>query len=265
MNNLLIGFKRFIKNKNTVTMIALLLCVGLIYLGYNWRIKKATEPINVPYALQKIEPRTQITNEMVGTRKVAGKIVTKDVILNKNDIVDKYVSDKAEIPAGSMFYESAVVEWEELKVGLTEDLPDGYTIVSLPVSTVTTYGNSIFPGNYIDLYYSGKNNGRSIIGKFIESIKVLSVVDSSGNNIFEKTTDVAQPSYLVFAVPEDMYLLLQKALYLNGTIFPVPRNAKYSENPKATVISSTQIQQLILSQTVNVSEKDLSNVNIGGN
>ena len=60
MNNLLIGFKRFIKNKNTVTMIALILCVGLIYLGYNWRIKKATEPINVPYALQKIEPRTQI-------------------------------------------------------------------------------------------------------------------------------------------------------------------------------------------------------------
>ena len=70
---------------------------------------------------------------------------------------------------------------------------------------------------------------------------------------------------MVFAVPEDMYLLLQKALYLNGTIFPVPRNAKYSENPKATVISSTQIQQLILSQTVNVSEKDLNNLNIGGN
>ena len=265
MNNLLIGFKRFIKNKNTVTMIALILCVGLIYLGYNWRIKKATEPINVPYALQKIEPRTQITNEMVGTRKVAGKIVTKDVILNKDNIVDKYVSDKAEIPAGSMFYTSTVVKWEELKVGLTEDLPDGYTIVSLPVSTVTTYGNSIFPGNYIDLYYVGTYNGKTLIGKFIESIKVLSVTDSAGNNVFEQSSNVPSPSYLIFSVPEDMHLLLKKALYLNGTIFPVPRNAEYSKNPKATVISSTQIQQIILSQTVNVSEKDLNSVNLGGN
>ena len=201
-------------NSNTVTMIALILCVGLIYLGYNWRIKKATEPINVPYALQKIEPRTQITNEMVGTRKVAGKIVTKDVILNKDNIVDKYVSDKAEIPAGSMFYTSTVVKWEELKVGLTEDLPDGYTIVSLPVSTVTTYGNSIFPGNYIDLYYVGTYNGKTLIGKFIESIKVLSVTDSAGNNVFEQSSNVPSPSYLIFSVPEDMHLLLKKALYL---------------------------------------------------
>ena len=265
MSNLLIGLKRFLKNKNTVTILALLLCVGLIYAGYNWRIKKATEPIDVPYAIQKLSPRTQITSEMVGTRKVAGKIVTKDVILNTNEIIDKYVSNQAEIPAGSIFYKSTVIDWKDMPTSLTENIPDGNTIVSLPVTTETTYGNSIFPGNYIDLYYSGKNNGRSIIGKFIESIKVLSVVDGSGNNIFEKTTDVAQPSYLVFAVPEDMYLLLQKALYLNGTIFPVPRNAKYSENPKATVISSTQIQQLILSQTVNVSEKDLNNLNIGGN
>jgi len=40
---------------------------------------------------------------------------------------------------------------------------------------------------------------------------------------------------------------------------------EYSKNPKATVISSTQIQQIILSQTVNVSEKDLNSVNLGGN
>jgi len=83
--------------------------------------------------------------------------------------------------------------------------------------------------------------------------------------VFEQSSNVPSPSYLIFSVPEDMHLLLKKALYLNGTIFPVPRNAEYSKNPKATVISSTQIQQIILSQTVNVSEKDLNSVNLGGN
>lgn len=265
MSNLLIGFKRFLKNKNTVTMIALIACIALIYWGYNWRIEKATQPISVPYALQNIEPRTKITNTMVGVRDVAGKIVTKDVIMTTNEIINNWTSQDVEIPAGSLFYKSAVVKFEDIPQGLTATLPDDYTIVNLSVSTTTTYGNSIFPGNYIDLYYVGKNNGRSLIGKFIESIKVLSVVDGSGNNIFEKTKNVSQPSYLVFAVPEDMYLLLQKAVFLGSEIFPVPRNAKYSENPKATVISSTQIQQLILSQTVNVSQKDLEKIDLGGN
>lgn len=264
MNNILIGLKRFFKNKNTVTIIGLILCVGIIYWGYNRRIEKATAPVSVPYALQAISPRTLITNEMVGTRKVPGKIVTTNVELNTKNIVGKYVSNEVEIPAGSLFYKSTLMEWEDIPTSLTSDIPEGHTIVSLPVTTETTYGNSIFPGNYIDLYYVTTYNGKTLLGKFIESIKVLSVTDSSGNNIFEKSSNVSAPSYLIFSVPEDMHLLLQKALYLSGTIFPVPRNAEYSTNPKDTVISSTQIKEIILSQTVNVSEKDLKSVNLGG-
>ena len=39
-----------------------------------------------------------------------------------------------------------------MPTSLTENIPDGNTIVSLPVTTETTYGNSIFPNNYIDIY-----------------------------------------------------------------------------------------------------------------
>ena len=52
-------------------------------------------------------------------------------------------------------------------------------------------------------------------------------------------------------------------MYLNGgSIYPVPRNAEYSKNPKNTRISSSYIENLILNQTVNVTSKDLSGVSI---
>ena len=35
MNNLLIGLKRFISNKNTVTVIAVIIILGLLYWGYS--------------------------------------------------------------------------------------------------------------------------------------------------------------------------------------------------------------------------------------
>ncbi|MBQ4263511.1 MAG: hypothetical protein IJB83_04660 [Bacilli bacterium] len=266
MNNIKIAIKRFLRNKNTVTILVLILCVGLIYWGYNRQIKKNTEPVNVPYALREIEPRTLITSEMIGTIKVAKKMVSSGVLRSTNQIVGKYVNYDATVPAGSMFYESVLVDWKDMPNSLWQDIEAGSTVVSLPVDLDSTYGNSIFPGNYIDLYYvtvsneDGKNSGKLIFGKFIESIKVLSVIDGDGNNVFEKTVDVSTPSNLVFAVDEEYHLLLRKASYLSGTIVPVPRNADYSASPGNTKVSSSYIRQYILRQTLTVDDTQLDNL-----
>lgn len=266
MNNIKIAIKRFLRNKNTVTILVLILCVGLIYWGYNRQIKKNTEPVNVPYALREIEPRTLITSEMIGTIKVAKKMVSSGVLRSTNQIVGKYVNYDATVPAGSMFYDSVLVDWKDMPNSLWQDIEAGSTVVSLPVDLDSTYGNSIFPGNYIDLYYvtvsneDGKNSGKLIFGKFIESIKVLSVIDGDGNNVFEKTVDVSTPSNLVFAVDEEYHLLLRKASYLSGTIVPVPRNADYSASPGNTKVSSSYIRQYILRQTLTVDDTQLDNL-----
>ena len=266
MNNIKIAIKRFLRNKNTVTILVLILCVGLIYWGYNRQIKKNTEPVNVPYALREIEPRTLITSEMIGTIKVAKKMVSSGVLRSTNQIVGKYVNYDATVPAGSMFYDSVLVDWKDMPNSLWQDIEAGSTVVSLPVDLDSTYGNSIFPGNYIDLYYvtvsneDGKNSGKLIFGKFIESIKVLSVIDGDGNNVFEKTVDVSTPSNLVFAVDEEYHLLLRKASYLSGTIIPVPRNADYSASPGNTKVSSSYIRQYILRQTLTVDDTQLDNL-----
>ncbi len=258
MNNILVGLKRFLKNKNTVTILALLVSLGILYWAYNYRIKKATDPIVVPYATRELQPRTLITSEMVGSRKVPGSMVTANVITSNSSIVGKYVSNQVDIPKGSLFYTNAVVEWEDMPTSVYANIPEGYTVVSLPVSLESTYGNSIYPGNYIDLYFATENeSGKLLLGKLIESIEVLSVFDGEGNNVFEKSSDVKAPSYLVFSVPEDMHLLLRKASYLSGTIFPVPRSAEYSTNPKSTSVSSDYLKNYILAQTVDVAEKDL--------
>lgn len=265
MNNILIGVKRFFKNKNTVTIFAVVVCLIIIYFAYSYRIKKATQPTMVPYAVRELSPRTLITSDMVGTRKVPGSIVTANVITEPSLIIGKYVSNEVDIPINSLFYANTLLTWEELPKSIYGDIPEGNTIVALPVSLETTYGNSIFPGNYIDLYYSGNDyDGKLLVGKYIESIRVMAVTDASFNNIFEKTDGTAQPEYLIFNVPEDMHLLLRKTMYVGGTLFPVPRNAKYSENPKETRIVSSYIQNLILSQTVDVKEEDLKNINVNG-
>lgn len=263
MGNILISIKRFLQNKNTVTIIALLACIGIIYFSYDQRIKAKTQPVNVPYATRKIGPRTLITQEMVSVKKVPGGVVTKNVMTNTNDIVGKYVINTAVIPEGSLFYESMVITWDEFPKSLFADIPSGYTVYNLSVDGESTYGNSIFPGNKIDIYFRttiNENGANKVwIGKFIQNITVLAVVDSSGKSVFETADNPGEPAYLMFAVPDDVYILFSK---VDGThsavLFPVQGNA----DAKNTEEPAKQVARDFIKY---VEDQTISNDVIGGN
>lgn len=256
MGNIMIAVKRFFKNKNTVTILAILVAVGILYLAYNLRIKKDTEPVNVPYATKEIGPRTLITSDMVSVRKVPGGIVSKDVLTSTNQIVGKYVNNTAVIPNGGLFYSSMVVEWENLPSSVFENIPNEQTVYALKVDAESTYGNSIYPGNYIDLYFRTNvvenKQSKVWIGRFIKSIKVLAVVDSTGKSVFETNGEPGVPAYLLFNVPDDIFRLLKKidGIPANIELFPVQRNAKYSQEPEPTAIVGTEFQLYVESYAV---------------
>ena len=256
MGNILVGIGKFLKNKNTVTIIAVLLAVGVLYAAYYYRIKMETDPVSVPYATREIGPREEITGDMISTRQIPGGVVNKNVMKNRNEIIGKYVNYNSVIPENGLFYKDMLVNWEDLPTSLFEDIPDGNTVILLPVSLDKTCGNSIYPGNYIDLYYQSwkedsNNVNKVFFGKFIESIKVLAVVDDHGNNVFETAKSPKTPASLMFSVPEDMHLLLRKALAKReADIIPVPRNAAYSLSPSPTRIVNNEIKKHIEEDTV---------------
>lgn len=260
MNNFLVSVKKFFSNKNTVTVVGVLVGVVILYLGYNYRVKQATDPQSVPYAKQEIGARTLITTEMIGYTQVPKSMVnsSNNLVTNANLVIGKYVSYGTTIPANSLFYKEQVMAAEELPDSAFADIKKGETIYSLGVNLHTTYGNSIFPGNYIDLYFKAVDeDGKIIYGKLIESIKVLAVKDVKGQHVFETTVESRTPAELLFAVPDDMYLLLMKATYIPGSIEinPVPRNADYTLNPGETVVYSNHIKEFILAKTTYIPDE----------
>ena len=253
MGNIIIGIKRFFQNKNTVTILGILASVGVIYFAYNYRIKKSTEPVNVPYATRMIAPRTLITKEMVSTKKVPGGVVTKNVLTNTNDIIGKYVLNTAVIPDNGLFYRSMLVDWDHLPTGVSYKLKENEYLAELPVNMDTTFGNSIFPGNYIDIYYKTRESDgarRIWVGRFIKGIQVLDVVDSSGNSVFETAGEPRIPAKLQFALPQKEYLLFEKWVRnrLSIDLYPVQRNSNYKSD--GLQITGVEIQQEIEKQYV---------------
>ena len=253
MGNLINTIKRFISNKNTVTILGVVAGVIVLWAFYSYRVNEATAPIKVPYAKEEINATEQITEENIAYTEINSKFLrSADVITNVNELIDKYVTTGTSIPAGGLFYKNQVVNKNELPSSFYDDIEDGYTVYGLTVNNHTTYGNSIYPGNKIDLYLKATDdNNRIMFGKFIESITVLGVRDSSGKDVFG-SSNTGTPAELVFAVPDDMYELLMKAGYISGvTIVPVPRNKRYTTEG-GEVKTYEFLRDFILSKTANI-------------
>lgn len=249
MGNFATTLKRFISNKNTVTLLVIIACTVLLYVVYNNRVKNAVSTTYVCYAVQGIPARTEITSDMVSTVRVLSSQIPSNMVTSCSSIIGKYVSYATEVPANGYFYESMIMEKGEMPDSVIDSLTDGNRLYRLSVNFESTYGNSIFPEDYIDLYMRTTDaNGNLIYGKFIQSIQVLGVKDSEGRNVFETTLEQRMPSQLLFSVPEDLYLLLMKAEMLGLQIIIVPGNNNYSANPGETLISSAYLKQLIEDQ-----------------
>ena len=263
MNNIMLKLKRFLGNKNTVTILCVIAGVAVLLIGYNYRVNQAVKPINIPYALKRMEPKTKIEPENVGTIKVSGAFIeqTEGLITSKAQLVNEewYVHYDTVIPKGGLFYREQLVKKQDIPDNAFEKIEDGATIFSLSVNSHSTYGNSIMPGNFIDLYIKAVDtDGKIIFGKFIESIEVLSVRDGSGNDVFADSQAVRNSGELLFAVKNDLFLILSEASFVGGIeIIPVPRNASYRDEggKTGTRVSKEELIEYILEKVSELSDE----------
>ena len=129
MNNLKASMKKFLGNKNTVTILGIILCLVILYIGYNYRINSRVELVQVPYAVETIQPRTYITEDMIGTMNVPKSFLVGKYYSNINSIVGKYSNYNTMIAKGSLFYADLIVDADELPDSAFQDVPEGYTVI----------------------------------------------------------------------------------------------------------------------------------------
>lgn len=259
MGNLLVPFKKFLANKNTITILGVLLGIVVLYFGYTWRVNQSIAPTQIPYALQTLPSGTQITEEYIGYTEIPKDLLKNmtNVVTDVNSIRNMLVSYDSKIPQNGFFFSENLISESEMPDSIFSNIPDGYTIYALEVDNHSTYANSIFPDDSIDLYMKTEResqNNNLMYGPFITSIRVLAVKDSDGKDVFANKDDLGEPAELLFAVPEDQFLWLKKAYHLGGfDIEPIPRNDSYSENPEPTTLIGTEFITEIQAKTVSLS------------
>jgi len=261
MGNIMGKIKTFFANKNTVTILCALAGILVLYIGYNWRVSSATEPTMVPYAKKTLISGQVITADDIGTYEVSGTVTSKakGMLKSRNLIIGKEVAYGNTIQANSFFFADDVKDPSENHYEVLANIEEGFSPINLDVNLHSTFGNAIYPGNYIDLWFKGRSEDRKFMyGKFIRSIKVLDVTDSNSKSVFETGAESREPKHLLFAVEDELMSLIHAAQEV-GELVPVPRNKSYTENPGKTEIASTYIQNFILSQVALTNSSNANN------
>jgi len=269
MNNLSASLKKFMGNKNTVTIIGIALCIVILIIGYNRTINSQIEPVQVPYATTTIQPKTLITSDMVGVMSVPKTFAQGigDYYKNREQIVGKYSNYNTVISEGSLFYTQLLTEEKYLPDSYMYNVPEGYTVINLKVDMNSTYANSMMPESYINIYFKAISEEENIdgkdkimFGKFLSNVQVLAVKDSEGQHVFENSEEVRIPAYMLFAVSEEQHLLLRKAEYLQNQysveLLLVPNTEELADDAEV-ILSSSDIEKFITDRTAFVNVTDL--------
>lgn len=246
MGGIVKGFKGFLSNKATVTILGVVAGLAVLVGFYLYRVNKQVNPVRVPVAKREIASTEEITQDDIEYVKVSSSFLRDvDVYQTTDGLIGKYVTTGTSIPKGGLFYTTQVVEKKELPNAIFDEIPEGYTIYQLSVNNTSTYANSIYPGDIIDLWMNTKENGMVIYGEFISNIEVLAVRDSNGENVFDVTSG-RTPAYLLFAVPTEMYRYLKIAEFVSGvSIEPSPKNNLYNAETGSTKYSSSELKALL--------------------
>lgn len=259
-----ISLNKFLKNKNTVTILGVIVCLIILYAGYTMRINAKTALVDVYYANQTIQPKTLITEEMVSKTSVPASFILGTYYKNYNDIVGKYSNYNTMISKGSLFYSDLLVEEENLPDAILYDVNEGERVVSFPVNMESTYGNSIMPGNKVDIYVKLVNDRAQIVyGQFYEKVEILGVKDNAGKNVFENTDEVRTPAYAYFSLSEAKYLLFSSLQYIQDyygkydiEIVLVPNTLEYEADDKtATEVTSDYLYDFTLNKLEQIDDQ----------
>jgi len=210
--------KKFLGNKNTVTILGVVLIVAILGIGYHVRINQKTSLRSVPVAAEKIAPKTEITDSMIKQVNVPTDFLVGSYYENAGNIVGKYTNYNATIAEGSLFYVDLLVNKEDLPDLMFGDVEEGYRPAVIDLSTIEgLYGG---PGDYVDIYFSGLTTDKKVMfGQFLNGLEILAIVDDAGKNAYGNNSEEGtEATRMYVSVPEDLYIMLNRYTRLNEVV-----------------------------------------------
>lgn len=209
------------KKKLILVMIAILLSVIIaITLFLVFRKDKVTVPIST----HTIRPWTKITSEDITYIELDEDLIFDDIILDTDDILDRYTLAQTTIYPKSFFFKGMLEDEGMMKDGAYRYLSNDEVAYELYTNEVKINAQAITSGMNIDLYLTLKDQNTIQSDLLLANALVLNKYDRDGN-VLRNNDPVAS---LAIRIKRSDVNYLNKALAI-GDISVIVSSEAYSE------------------------------------
>lgn len=264
--------KGIIKKYKSIISLLLTCVMGAICVAYYYQvIAEVSELIEVPVAVHPLGSRSLIMEEDIQMIRMPKCLTLKNVLLNKDDIIGKYVRPYQSIATNSLFYEELIVVEKNMNDAHLFSLNEREVAMTIDVNIKTSYANSILVGHRIDLYFLGKakmnddiHQQAIIHGEIVKNARVIAVKDKDGKSI-EENTSLESSVVVVALAQEDAHLVaVAKAM---GTISPMISYDNINDAGSTNYFDMQKIKSIILGNSFDVTlvpyiEEEIDGTNI---
>lgn len=247
----------FIRKHKGLVSILITIMMGILCVFYYYEtIAEVSELIEIPVASKSIGARMIITEDDIQMIRVPKCITFENVLMNKEDILGKYIKPYQSIARNSLFYEELIAMEEDMNDANLFSLKEGEVAMSLDVNIKTSYANSILVGHRIDLYFLGKvninddfNNQSIVHGEIVKNARVIAVKDEAGKSI-ESDSELESSVVVVALSQEDAHLVaVAKAM---GTVNPMISYDNINDSGSTSYFDIEKIKNIILGNSLDV-------------
>ena len=98
------GFKKFVINRTTVTILGIVAGVAVLVGFYIYRVNNSVNPTRVPIATREILPTEEITADDIEMVSISSSFLAEaDVITSTEELIGKFIDTGTSIPEGGLF------------------------------------------------------------------------------------------------------------------------------------------------------------------
>lgn len=223
--------------KILISIFCTLLIICFVFIGY-WEYKKYCDAhIDVCVASHQISQRTKISEDDLQIVKVSKDYISEDVLVNKDEILGKFVKLSYSIPKGSLIYKTAIEE--NIKDLANTLLMQGEINYDLYTKDIKINIANLAKNMFMDIYLTIDTKDKPISDLLLSNARITGLYDTNNKQILDYDND-SKVAIVTIAISENDVITLNKAL-LVGELNCVTNNNVYKVNLYSTLNRTSKL------------------------
>lgn len=234
-----------LKRSTAIGAVVVIVLSIVSYFVFQYALNDAISLVDVPFASKTILPHERIVEGDIVMKKIPKAYVEYGVLLQKKDILGKYVDLQSKVAKGSIFYTDMLKHEDDLTELPSLLLKEGQVAYPLSSDLLKSSGNTLSMNQKVDVYITFTDSKTKVttVDRLLKNVRIIGLKDRNGLSLGDEKAQKI-PAVILIAIAEEHLDYVKKANKIATIDLFAPR-VHYGEEEESTLEEDCLLLELL--------------------